>query len=158
MFEVQLQLLYSVQFFVHRVKMIVHSVMDSYEHCMNYVVSKKHSPSHDCVSNLYCFCRLYCIATKLIFFFFLWNFYLIFTIFFGGFIFFFQIAFQVLVKALISLDPGQEMEFLKKQFQEFIAGLMSLPIKVPGSRLYRSLQASYIYILSFKFFFFKKKN
>nr|GMC51902.1 3-epi-6-deoxocathasterone 23-monooxygenase [Ipomoea batatas] len=52
-----------------------------------------------------------------------------------------HIAFQVLVKALISLDPGQEMEFLRKQFQEFIAGLMSLPIKLPGSRLYRSLQA-----------------
>ncbi|XP_027125026.1 3-epi-6-deoxocathasterone 23-monooxygenase CYP90D1 [Coffea arabica] len=52
-----------------------------------------------------------------------------------------NIAFQVLVKALISLDPGQDMEFLKKQFQEFIAGLMSLPINVPGSRLYRSLQA-----------------
>ncbi|KAL3511696.1 hypothetical protein ACH5RR_024413 [Cinchona calisaya] len=52
-----------------------------------------------------------------------------------------NIAFQVLVKALISLDPGLEMEFLKKQFQEFIAGLMSLPINVPGSRLYRSLQA-----------------
>ncbi|KAK3018677.1 hypothetical protein RJ639_003108 [Escallonia herrerae] len=52
-----------------------------------------------------------------------------------------KIAFQVLVKALISLDPGQEMEFLMKQFQEFIAGLMSVPIKIPGSRLYRSLQA-----------------
>ncbi|KAM7480544.1 hypothetical protein LguiA_028757 [Lonicera macranthoides] len=52
-----------------------------------------------------------------------------------------KIAFQVLVKALISLDPGEEMEFLKKQFQEFIAGLMSLPINIPGSRLYRSLQA-----------------
>ncbi|KAA8540296.1 hypothetical protein F0562_024141 [Nyssa sinensis] len=52
-----------------------------------------------------------------------------------------NIAFKVLVKALISLDPGGEMEFLKKQFQEFMAGLMSLPINVPGSRLYRSLQA-----------------
>lgn len=53
-----------------------------------------------------------------------------------------QIAFQVLVKALISLDPGEEMELLKKQFQEFIAGLMSLPLNIPGSQLYRSLQAS----------------
>ncbi|BBG98862.1 cytochrome P450, family 90, subfamily D, polypeptide 1, partial [Prunus dulcis] len=53
-----------------------------------------------------------------------------------------NIAFQVLVKALISLDPGADMEFLKKQFQEFIAGLMSLPINIPGSRLYRSLQAT----------------
>ncbi|XP_024028180.1 3-epi-6-deoxocathasterone 23-monooxygenase [Morus notabilis] len=52
-----------------------------------------------------------------------------------------NIAFQVLVKALINLDPGEEMESLKKQFQEFIAGLMSLPINFPGTRLYRSLQA-----------------
>ncbi|KAJ7963165.1 putative Cytochrome P450 [Quillaja saponaria] len=52
-----------------------------------------------------------------------------------------NIAFQVLVKALISLDPGEEMEFLRKQFQEFISGLMSLPINIPGSRLYQSLQA-----------------
>ncbi|XAR67636.1 3-epi-6-deoxocathasterone 23-monooxygenase [Bertholletia excelsa] len=52
-----------------------------------------------------------------------------------------NIAFQVLVKALVSLHPGDEMEFLKKQFQEFIAGLMSLPINLPGTRLHRSLQA-----------------
>ncbi|XP_059642547.1 3-epi-6-deoxocathasterone 23-monooxygenase CYP90D1 [Cornus florida] len=52
-----------------------------------------------------------------------------------------NIAFQVLVRALISLDPGGEMDFLKQQFQEFIAGLMSLPINVPGSRLHKSLQA-----------------
>ena len=44
------------------------------------------------------------------------------------------------MKALISLDPGEEMEFLRKQFQEFIAGLMSLPINLPGTRLYKSLQ------------------
>ncbi|KAK9923590.1 hypothetical protein M0R45_031999 [Rubus argutus] len=52
-----------------------------------------------------------------------------------------SIAFQVLVKVLIRLDPGEDMEILKKQFQEFIAGLMSIPINIPGSRLYRSLQA-----------------
>ncbi|XP_058069229.1 cytochrome P450 90D2 isoform X3 [Magnolia sinica] len=52
-----------------------------------------------------------------------------------------NIAFQILVKALISLDPGEEMEFLKQQFQEFIAGLISLPVNLPGTRLYRSLQA-----------------
>ncbi|KAK8641863.1 hypothetical protein V6N13_011234 [Hibiscus sabdariffa] len=39
------------------------------------------------------------------------------------------ISFQVLVKALVSLNPGEEMELLKKQFQEFISGLMSLPVK-----------------------------
>ncbi|KNA04245.1 hypothetical protein SOVF_201480 [Spinacia oleracea] len=52
-----------------------------------------------------------------------------------------HIAFQVLVKALISLDPGKEMHFLKKQFQEFVSGLMSLPVNLPGTQLYRSLQA-----------------
>lgn len=52
-----------------------------------------------------------------------------------------NIAFQVLVKALISLDPGDEMELLKKYFQEFIAGLMSIPFNFPGTQLYRSLQA-----------------
>lgn len=46
------------------------------------------------------------------------------------------------MKALISVDPGDEMEFLKKQFQEFISGLMSIPINVPGSKLHRSLQVS----------------
>ncbi|OMO66307.1 Cytochrome P450 [Corchorus olitorius] len=40
-----------------------------------------------------------------------------------------HITFQVLVKALISLNPGEEMELLKKHFQEFILGLMSLPAK-----------------------------
>ncbi|THG02545.1 hypothetical protein TEA_015404 [Camellia sinensis var. sinensis] len=52
-----------------------------------------------------------------------------------------NIAFQVLVKALVSMDSGDDTEFLKKQFQEFMAGLMSLPINIPGSRLHRSLQA-----------------
>ncbi|KAL5718909.1 22alpha-hydroxysteroid 23-monooxygenase [Ranunculus cassubicifolius] len=52
-----------------------------------------------------------------------------------------NISFHVLVKALISLDPGKDMQFLKQQFQEFIAGLMSLPINLPGTQLYRSLQA-----------------
>ncbi|CAL5404547.1 unnamed protein product [Camellia sinensis] len=50
------------------------------------------------------------------------------------------IAFQVLVKALVSMDPGDDTEFLKKQFQEFMAGLMSLPINIPRSRLHKSLQ------------------
>ncbi|KAE9600434.1 putative 3-epi-6-deoxocathasterone 23-monooxygenase [Lupinus albus] len=52
-----------------------------------------------------------------------------------------NITFQVLVKALISLDPGEEMELLKKHFQEFISGLMSLPINFPGTKLYQSLKA-----------------
>ncbi|KAI7996983.1 hypothetical protein LOK49_LG10G02105 [Camellia lanceoleosa] len=36
---------------------------------------------------------------------------------------FIRIVFQVLVKALVSMDPGDDTEFLKKQFQEFMVGL-----------------------------------
>ncbi|KAK3137296.1 hypothetical protein QOZ80_5BG0450500 [Eleusine coracana subsp. coracana] len=52
-----------------------------------------------------------------------------------------SIVFEILVRALIGLDAGHEMQYLKKQFQEFMAGLISLPIKLPGTQLYRSLQA-----------------
>ncbi|XP_054785114.1 3-epi-6-deoxocathasterone 23-monooxygenase CYP90D1-like [Prosopis cineraria] len=52
-----------------------------------------------------------------------------------------NIAFKVLVKALISLDLGEEMQLLMKHFQEFISGLMSLPINLPGTKLHQSLQA-----------------
>ncbi|XP_039810733.1 cytochrome P450 90D2-like isoform X1 [Panicum virgatum] len=52
-----------------------------------------------------------------------------------------QIVFEILVKGLIGLEAGPETRQLKQQFQEFIVGLMSLPIKLPGTRLYRSLQA-----------------
>ncbi|OEL28816.1 Cytochrome P450 90D2 [Dichanthelium oligosanthes] len=51
------------------------------------------------------------------------------------------IVFEILVKGLIGLEAGPETQQLKQQFQEFIVGLMSLPIKLPGTRLYRSLQA-----------------
>lgn len=51
------------------------------------------------------------------------------------------IVFEILVRGLIGLEAGPEMQQLKQQFQEFILGLMSLPIKLPGTRLYRSLQA-----------------
>ncbi|KAL5226501.1 hypothetical protein ABZP36_014766 [Zizania latifolia] len=50
-------------------------------------------------------------------------------------------VFEILVRGLIGLEAGQEMQQLKQQFKEFIVGLMSLPIKLPGTRLYRSLQA-----------------
>ncbi|XP_051223280.1 cytochrome P450 90D2 [Lolium perenne] len=50
-------------------------------------------------------------------------------------------VFQILVRGLIGLEGGPEMQQLRQQFQEFIVGLMSLPIKLPGTRLYRSLQA-----------------
>jgi len=49
-------------------------------------------------------------------------------------------VFQILVKSLMGLEPGPDTRFLKHQFQGFIAGIMSLPVKIPGSRFYRSLQ------------------
>ncbi|KAF0915974.1 hypothetical protein E2562_000608 [Oryza meyeriana var. granulata] len=52
-----------------------------------------------------------------------------------------SVVFEILVRGLIGLEAGPEMQQLKQQFQEFIVGLMSLPIKLPGTRLYRSLQA-----------------
>jgi steroid 3-oxidase len=53
-----------------------------------------------------------------------------------------QIVFEILVRALTGLDAEDEMQYLKHQFQEFIAGLISLPIKLPGTQLYRSLQVN----------------
>ncbi|XP_019057742.1 PREDICTED: 3-epi-6-deoxocathasterone 23-monooxygenase isoform X1 [Tarenaya hassleriana] len=52
-----------------------------------------------------------------------------------------NIAFKVLAKALMSVDRGDELGVLKKEFEEFISGLMSLPIDLPGTQLHRSLQA-----------------
>ncbi|KAG2625151.1 cytochrome P450 90D2-like isoform X2 [Panicum virgatum] len=52
-----------------------------------------------------------------------------------------SIVFEILVRALIGLDEGHEMQYLRQQFKEFIAGLISLPVKLPGTQLYRSLKA-----------------
>ncbi|MBA0643278.1 hypothetical protein Goklo_027588, partial [Gossypium klotzschianum] len=52
-----------------------------------------------------------------------------------------KITFEVLVKVLMSVGPGEDLEFLKREFEEFIKGLICLPIKLPGTRLYKSLKA-----------------
>ncbi|KAK5843752.1 3-epi-6-deoxocathasterone 23-monooxygenase CYP90C1 isoform X1 [Gossypium arboreum] len=52
-----------------------------------------------------------------------------------------KITFEVLVKVLMSVGPGEDLEFLKREFEEFIKGLICLPIKFPGTRLYKSLKA-----------------
>jgi steroid 3-oxidase len=51
-----------------------------------------------------------------------------------------QIVFEILVRALIGLDAGDQMQYVKQQFREFMAGLISLPVKLPGTQLYSSLQ------------------
>ncbi|CAL1360924.1 unnamed protein product [Linum trigynum] len=52
-----------------------------------------------------------------------------------------KMTFQVLVKALMSVGPGDDLEFMKSEFQEFIKGLICLPINFPGTTLYNSLKA-----------------
>ncbi|KAK0604420.1 hypothetical protein LWI29_015493 [Acer saccharum] len=52
-----------------------------------------------------------------------------------------KITFQILVKVLMSIGPGDDLNSLKKEFEEFIKGLICLPIKLPGTRLYKSLKA-----------------
>ncbi|KAI3843168.1 hypothetical protein MKX03_026958 [Papaver bracteatum] len=52
-----------------------------------------------------------------------------------------NITFPVLVRVLMSVSPGKDMEFLRREFGEFIKGLVCLPIKLPGTRLYKSLKA-----------------
>ncbi|KAJ4714296.1 Cytochrome P450 [Melia azedarach] len=52
-----------------------------------------------------------------------------------------QMTFEVLVKVLMSIGPGEDLNYLKKEFEEFIKGLICLPIKLPGTRLYKSLKA-----------------
>ncbi|XP_010531063.1 PREDICTED: 3-epi-6-deoxocathasterone 23-monooxygenase [Tarenaya hassleriana] len=52
-----------------------------------------------------------------------------------------KITFEVLVKTLMSIGPGEDMDVLKRDFEEFIKGLICLPLKFPGTRLYKSLKA-----------------
>lgn len=52
-----------------------------------------------------------------------------------------QVTFEILVKVLMSLAPGEEMELFKDEYKEFIKGLICLPIKLPGTQLYKSLKA-----------------
>lgn len=59
-----------------------------------------------------------------------------------------QITFTILIKVLMSVGPGEDLELLKREFGEFIKGLICLPIKFPGTRLYKSLkvtQTKYIF-------------
>ncbi|CAL9043134.1 unnamed protein product [Musa banksii] len=69
-----------------------------------------------------------------------------------------HIVFQILVKGLIGLQSVTETQFLKQQFKEFIAGLMSLPVKLPGSRLYRSLQAKKKMVMLIKSIILEKRK
>ncbi|KAH9304273.1 hypothetical protein KI387_008677, partial [Taxus chinensis] len=41
------------------------------------------------------------------------------------------------------LNPSDELECLKREFRKFISGLVSIPVKFPGTRLYKSLQVGF---------------
>ncbi|KAL0726124.1 hypothetical protein Bca4012_022217 [Brassica carinata] len=51
-----------------------------------------------------------------------------------------KMTFEILVKLLMSISPGEDLDILKIEFQEFIKGLICIPIKFPGTRLYKSLK------------------
>ncbi|ESQ53462.1 hypothetical protein EUTSA_v10024901mg [Eutrema salsugineum] len=52
-----------------------------------------------------------------------------------------KMTFEILVKVLMSISPGRDLDILKLEFEEFIKGLICIPIKFPGTRLYKSLKA-----------------
>ncbi|KAL6963543.1 cytochrome P450 [Sarracenia purpurea var. burkii] len=52
-----------------------------------------------------------------------------------------KITFEILARVLMSLGPGEDLNFLKREYGEFIKGLICLPIKFPRTQLYKSLQA-----------------
>ncbi|KAL9289337.1 3-epi-6-deoxocathasterone 23-monooxygenase CYP90C1 [Arabidopsis thaliana] len=52
-----------------------------------------------------------------------------------------KMTFEILVKVLMSTSPGEDLNILKLEFEEFIKGLICIPIKFPGTRLYKSLKA-----------------
>ncbi|CAN7016159.1 hypothetical protein IGI04_013886 [Brassica rapa subsp. trilocularis] len=52
-----------------------------------------------------------------------------------------KMTFEILVKLLMSISRGEDLEILKLEFEEFIKGLICIPINFPGTRLYKSLKA-----------------
>nr|AYV88880.1 cytochrome P450 oxidase CYP90C29 [Polygala tenuifolia] len=52
-----------------------------------------------------------------------------------------KITFPILVKVLLSVDAGEDLKVLQREFNEFIKGLICIPVKLPGTTLYKSLKA-----------------
>ncbi|CAN8328018.1 unnamed protein product [Cochlearia groenlandica] len=52
-----------------------------------------------------------------------------------------KMTFEILVKVLMSISPGEDLDILKLEFEKFIKGLICIPIKFPGTTLYNSLKA-----------------
>lgn len=52
-----------------------------------------------------------------------------------------KISFHVTAKVLLGLDPGPVTMALRLEFHKFIAGVVSIPVKLPGTTFYKSLQS-----------------
>lgn len=55
-------------------------------------------------------------------------------------------TFEILVKVLMSISPGEDLDILKLEFEEFIKGLICIPVKFPGTRLYKSLKVKSFFL------------
>ncbi|RDX76507.1 3-epi-6-deoxocathasterone 23-monooxygenase, partial [Mucuna pruriens] len=65
-----------------------------------------------------------------------------------------KITFPVLIKVLMSVGPGEDLDFLCTQFAEFIKGLICLPLKFPGTTLYKSLKVHNLYITILDYYYY----
>ncbi|XP_057815323.2 cytochrome P450 90D2 isoform X1 [Cryptomeria japonica] len=49
-------------------------------------------------------------------------------------------AFNIITKYLLGLKPGEETTYLMMEYRKFIEGIISIPIKIPGTSYYRSMK------------------
>ncbi|KAJ8490784.1 hypothetical protein OPV22_012505 [Ensete ventricosum] len=52
-----------------------------------------------------------------------------------------QITFEILVRMLLGIDPGQEMDLVRTEFYELIKAIICIPVKFPGTTLYKSMKS-----------------
>eukprot|EP01018_Ginkgo_biloba_P000708 Gb_15250 [translate_table: standard] len=51
------------------------------------------------------------------------------------------IAFQVIIKYLLGLMPGEETAYLMHEYRKLIEGVISIPVQIPGTQYYKSMRA-----------------
>ncbi|KAG9443357.1 hypothetical protein H6P81_014697 [Aristolochia fimbriata] len=52
-----------------------------------------------------------------------------------------KITFQVLIRVLLGLGPGEEVDRLFKEFKIFAEGHVSVPVNLPGTKMYYAMKA-----------------
>ncbi|THU71062.1 hypothetical protein C4D60_Mb08t31570 [Musa balbisiana] len=52
-----------------------------------------------------------------------------------------QITFEILVRMLLGIDPGKEMDLIRTEFYELIKAIICIPVKFPGTTLYKSVKS-----------------